>query len=84
MLLRYRVIPANYLAGELAGQEPPLPARIIAEAHLQSLGELWQAMGGRPKTTLHYAVTISVSALAPADAGPAVKDRVLNFEQINT
>jgi hypothetical protein len=84
VLLTHRTIPANYLAGQLAGQQPPLPARIISDSHLQSLGELWQAMGGRPKTTLHYAVTVSVSALAPVDAGPAVKDRILNFEQINT
>ena len=81
VLLRYRVIPANYLAGELAGQEPPLPARIIAEAHLQSLGELWQAMGGRPKAALHYAVTISVSVFDPAAAGPAVTERVFTITQ---
>jgi len=84
VLLSHRTIPASYLTGELAGQQPPLPARIISDSHLQSLSEFWQAMGGRPKTTLHYAVTISVSALAPVDAGPAVKDRVLNFKQIST
>ena len=81
VLLRHRVIPENYLAGELAGQEPPLPARIIAEAHLQSLGELWQAMGGRPKAALHYAVTISVSVFDPAAAGPAVTERVFTITQ---
>jgi hypothetical protein len=84
VLLSHPTIPASYLAGELAGQQPPLPARIISDSHLQSLGELWQAMGGRPKTTLHYAVTISVSALAPVDAGPAVKDLVLTIEQNQT
>lgn len=81
VLLRHRAIPANYLAGELAGQEPPLPARIIAEAHLQSLGELWQAMGGKPKAVLHYAVTISVTVFDPVSAGPAVIDRVFTITQ---
>jgi hypothetical protein len=81
VLLRHRTIPADYLAGELAGQQPPLPASIIAERHLQSLGELWQAMGGRPKATLHYAVTISVSVFPAVDAGPAVTDRVLTVGQ---
>ncbi|HLJ99257.1 MAG TPA: DUF4255 domain-containing protein [Streptosporangiaceae bacterium] len=79
VLLRHRTIPATYLAGELAGQQPPLPARIIAEAHLQSLGELWQAMGGKPKAALHYAVTVSVSVAEPVDAGPAVTTRVITI-----
>lgn len=79
VLLRHPTIPENFLSGELAGQEPPLPARIIAEAHLHSLGELWQAMGGRPKATLHYAVTISVGVSKPVEAGPAVTDRVFTI-----
>ena len=58
-----------------------LPARIIAEAQLHSLGELWQAMGGKPKATLHYAVTISVSVVEPVDVGPAVTDRVITITQ---
>lgn len=81
VLLRHRSIPESYLRGELAGQEPPLPARIIAEAHLHSLGELWQAMGGKPKATLHYAVTISVDVFQPAEIGKAVTDRVITITQ---
>jgi hypothetical protein len=45
VLLRHRTIPDSYLHGELAGQQPALPARIIAEPQLHSLGEFWQAMG---------------------------------------
>ncbi len=81
VLLRHRTIPESYLRGELAGQEPPLPARIIAEAHLHSLGELWQAMGGKPKATLHYAVTISVDVFEPDDVGPAVTDKIITITQ---
>lgn len=81
VLLRHRTIPEGYLSGELAGQETPLPARIIAEAQLHSLGELWQAMGGKPKATLHYAVTISVSVVEPAEVGPAVTDRIITITQ---
>jgi len=81
VLLRHRKIPENYLRGELAGQEPPLPAKIIGEPQLQSMGELWQAMGGRPKAALHYAVTVSVSAGEPVPAGPAVTDRVFHISQ---
>jgi len=81
VLLRHRKIPENYLRGELAGQEPPLPAKIIGEPQLQSMGELWQAMGGRPKAALHYAVTVSVSTGEPVPAGPTVTDRVLQISQ---
>jgi Pvc16 N-terminal domain len=81
VLLRHRAIPENYLSGELAGQEPPLPARIIAEAHLQSLGELWQAMGGKPKATLNYAVTISVDVFEPADVGQVVTETIITITQ---
>jgi uncharacterized protein DUF4255 len=83
VLLRHRKIPEDYLRGELAGQEPPLPAKIITEPQLQSMGELWQAMGGRPKAALHYAVTVSVGTGEPVPAGPAVTDRVLQINQIS-
>jgi hypothetical protein len=79
VLLRYPKIPEAYLRGELVGQEPPLPARIIAEAQLQSLGEFWQAMGGKPKATLHYAVTLSVDVFEPAEVGRAVSEKVFTI-----
>jgi hypothetical protein len=81
VLLSHRTIPENYLSGELAGQQPALPARIIAEPQLQSLGELWQAMGGKPKATLNYAITISVNVSDPVAAGPAVTERVITITQ---
>jgi hypothetical protein len=81
VLLRHSVIPGTYLKGELAGQDPPMPARIIAEAQLHSLGEFWQAMGGKPKATLHYAVTVSVDVFEPAEIGPAVTDKVITITQ---
>jgi hypothetical protein len=81
VLLRHRTIPEPYLRGELVGQEPPLPAKIIGEAQLQSLGELWQAMGGRPKATLNYAVTVSVDVGEPVPVGPAVTDKVLKVSR---
>ena len=79
VLLRYPRIPEAYLRGELVGQEPPLPAKVIAEAQLHSLGEFWQAMGGRPKATLHYAVTLSVDVFEPAEVGRAVTEKVFTI-----
>jgi hypothetical protein len=79
VLLRHPKIPEEYLRGELAGQEPRLPARIIADMQLQSLGELWLAMGGKPKAALHYAVTIGVTVFEPSDAGPVVTDKTIKI-----
>jgi len=81
VLLRHPTIPQAYLRGELVGQDPPMPAKIIAEAQLHSLGEFWQAMGGKPKATLHYAVTISVDVFEPAEVGPAVTDKIITITQ---
>ncbi|MGH3943126.1 MAG: DUF4255 domain-containing protein [Pseudonocardiaceae bacterium] len=77
VLLRHRRIPETYLRGELIGQEPPVPARIMAENQLQSLGEFWQAMGGRPKATLHYGITLSIDVFDPEDAGPEVTEKII-------
>jgi hypothetical protein len=77
VLLRHRLIPAAHLRGELVGQEPPLRARVIAEGQLQSLGEFWQAMGGKPKATLHYGLTLSVDVFEPAEVGPEVTDKTI-------
>ena len=81
VLLRYRAIPDTYLRGELVGLEPPLRARIIAESQLQSLGEFWQAMGGKPKATLHYAITLSVDVFEPEEVGPEVKKKIFTIGQ---
>jgi hypothetical protein len=82
VLLAHRAIPTGYLRGELVGQEPPLRARILAENQLQSLGELWQAMGGKPKAALHYGITLSVDVFAAERVGPEVKQKMVHISQM--
>ena len=53
------------LQGELAGQAPPLPVSSLQPGRLQSLGEFWQALGGKPKAALNYSVTLSVDIEKP-------------------
>ena len=48
-LLRHRTLPRNVLKGSLAGQLLPLPVTTLQPGRLQSLGEFWQALGGKPK-----------------------------------
>ena len=78
-LLRHSTLPAEVLQGDLQGQVPPLPTAVLQPGLLQSLGEFWQALGGKPKAALHYTVTIAVDVNGAEEAGPVVKDEMLRF-----
>jgi hypothetical protein len=78
VLLRYRTIPADVLQGELTGQELPLPVSSLQPGRLQSLGEFWQALGGKPKAALNYQVTLSVEVAKP-ETVPLVTDKVIKI-----
>jgi hypothetical protein len=80
VLLRHRRIPAEVLQGSLQDQEPPVRTSALQATRLQSLGEFWQALGGKPKAAAHYAVTISVPSAPPVDAGPLVLEKVMTGE----
>lgn len=67
VLLRYRTIPAELLQGSLVDQQPLLPTSCLQPGRLQSLGEFWQALGGKPKAALNYQVTVSVQAQPPEE-----------------
>jgi hypothetical protein len=81
VLLRFPILPESVLAGELAGQTPPLPATSLGPGRLQSVAEFWQALGGKPKAALNLTVTIGVVLAQPAGAGPPITDRVVNVAQ---
>ena len=66
-LLRHRTIPADVLQGVLATQDLPLPASALQPGRLQSLGEFWQALGGKPKAALNYSVTLAIDVGAAED-----------------
>lgn len=79
VLLRYPTVPESILQGALVGQEPPLPAVTLQPGRLQSLGEFWQALGGKPKAVLHYTVSIGLDAGPPVELGPPVTEKQLRF-----
>ncbi len=56
-----------------------MPAAALQAGHLQSPGEFWQALGGKPRAALHFTVTIGIAAAPPVEAGPAVVDKRLRF-----
>lgn len=64
-LLRFRTLPRAVLKGSLASQELALPVSTLQPGRLQSLGEFWQALGGKPKAALNYTVTFAVDTAKP-------------------
>jgi hypothetical protein len=79
VLLRHPIIPAGVLQGSLAGQQPNLPTSALQANNLQSLGEFWQALGGKPRAALSYTVTIGVDLFEPVEA-PVVLERELRLK----
>src|SRR5262245_25883194 len=65
VLLRHRTIPQDVLQGVLVTQAPALPTSSLQSSRLQSVGEFWQALGGKPKAALNYSVTVSVEVAEP-------------------
>lgn len=80
VLLRHPELPNGILQGALKDQEPPLPTVTLQPGYLQSLGEFWQALGGKPKAVLNYKVTICVDPFTDEVAGTPVVDKRLKFQ----
>ena len=78
ILLRYPTIPEEVLQGVLVGQEPSLPVSSLQPGRLQSLGEFWQALGGKPKAALNYQVTLSIDGAKSGEV-PLVTDKVIKI-----
>jgi hypothetical protein len=81
ILLRHRTMPAEVLQGVLRDQDPPLPVSALQPGRLQSLGEFWQALGGKPKAALNYSITVAVDVQAPRDAR-LVTEKVLKLRGV--
>lgn len=80
-LLRHATLPSAVLEGSLQGQRPPLPASSLQPGRLQSLSEFWQALGGKPKATLSYTVTVGVDRGFVGEVGPPARESALNLRQ---
>ena len=74
VLVRYPYLPAEVLQGVMKQQEVPLPGISLHAGRMQSVSELWQALGGKPKASLNYTVTIGITPASPFLGGPVVQD----------
>ena len=77
-LLRHRTIPREVLQGSLVDQALPLPVSTLQPGRLQSLGEFWQALGGKPKAALNYTVTIAIDVAEPVEVS-LVTEKVIKM-----
>ena len=75
-LLRFETLPEDVLQGSLPGQSPPLPTAVLQPGRLQSVGEFWQALGGKPKAVLNYTVTFSVDPFEQVEV-PLVLENIV-------
>jgi hypothetical protein len=80
-LLRYTSLPVEILPVPLREQEMPLPTTVLQPSYLQSVGEFWQALDGKPKAALNYKVTIAVQPFAPIEL-PLVTESTADIQPI--
>jgi Pvc16 N-terminal domain len=74
VLLRHRSLPEAVLQGSLAGKSPPVRAAAARQDAHPSGIELWQALKGKPRASLHYTLTVPVDVGAPEEmAKPAIQ-----------
>ena len=69
VLVRYPFIPDELRQGALARQAYPLRTVILKPDQQQSRGDFWQALGGKPKASFIYVVTVSFDFSDPVDVG---------------
>ena len=73
-LLRHRVLPAAVLQGSLVGMTPPVRALTIRQNESPLRIDLWDALKGKPRASLHYTLTVAVDVGEPEDmAKPVVQ-----------
>ncbi|MCW6037173.1 DUF4255 domain-containing protein [Spirulina subsalsa FACHB-351] len=60
LLLHHPVLPPELLIGSLRDQDYPVLLKALQPGYLQGPGEFWQALGGRPKLSLHCMATIAI------------------------
>jgi Pvc16 N-terminal domain len=80
VLLRYPKIPTHFFQGSLKKRDQPIKATALRPGQLQNMGEFWQAIGSKPKATLHYTVTIAVPVHEPVEVGMPVTDTLIGLK----
>lgn len=75
VLLRFRELPRAHMLGDLAQSPHLVRASALRSEGARSLGELWSALGGRPRPAFNYVVTLAL-AVHPTEEGGHPPDSV--------
>ncbi len=81
VLSKYPLIPASFLQGSLAAQDPPLPLVALHPDALKNISEFWTSLGNKLKPSLSVTVTVSMPVFAPVSA-PTVITAQTGLEQL--
>lgn len=81
-LSRFSDIPANYLAGSLAGQPFPPPTLVAQMTDSKSTGEFWTALGIAPRPTFSLVATIALQLGDGMVEGPPVISRKIRIQDL--
>lgn len=78
-LLRHQVLPKDVLKGDLRNSEALIRAEALQPNRLQSTGEFWQALGGKPKASLSLTVTVGWTLPMAARTLAPVRERQIEI-----
>ncbi len=84
VLYRFRTLPAEVLQGSLQGQAlsiptAEMPVGTLQPGRMQSPGEFWQSLGGKPKAALNYTVTLALEPHEPGQPVHLVTEPILKL-----
>jgi len=78
LLSRYPHIPAQFVKGQLVGQQPPLPMMTAQSDGLREPYEFWSAIGNKMRASIVVTATIGLDFLPPIVA-PEVSVSQIHF-----
>lgn len=78
ILLQHPVVPRDLLQGRLRHSPAPVRALAVPSERLQSMGEFWQAMGGKPKACIGLTTTFAVTVDESARPIAPVRERIID------
>jgi uncharacterized protein DUF4255 len=76
ILLAFPTVPQDLREGSLRDEDAVMRLAVLQPSHLQSIGDFWQAMGGRPKPAVTCTATIAIPAAKVPDERLVLKETV--------
>lgn len=81
VLFRYPTIPAAFLQGSLAGQQPPLPMLTAQADGLKDPADFWAAIGNKLRPSITVTATLAMERFAAITAPLVITEQVVLGER---